>query len=57
MRWNKDRASDVIGEGSSNTYDSRLLCAVNKLGQDVLGKAIDSTFTVPNAYTGTLFVT
>lgn len=51
MRWNKDRASNVIGAGSS-TYDSRLLSAINRLGQDVLGKPIDNTFTVPNAYTG-----
>ena len=44
MRWNKDRASAVLGAGS-NTYDSRLLCAINNLSEEVLGKAIDTSFT------------
>jgi hypothetical protein len=56
MRWNKDRASAVLGAGS-NTYDSRLLCAINNLSEEVLGKAIDTSFTVPNKYTGIIFFT
>ena len=50
MWWNKDRGSAVLGAGSS-TNDSRLLSALNRLGQNVLGEPIDDTFTVPNVYT------
>ena len=55
MRWNKDRGSAVVGV-RSNTYDSHLICAINTLGVDVLGKAVDTTFVVPNVYTGILLV-
>jgi hypothetical protein len=55
MRWNKDREPAVLGAGSS-TYDSRLLSAFNRLGQDVLGEPIDDTFTVPNVYTGIFLI-
>jgi hypothetical protein len=40
----------LLGAGSS-TNDSRLLSALNRLGQNVLGEPIDDTFTVPNVYT------
>ena len=51
VRWNKDRASAVV-EAGSNTYNSRLLCAINQLSKEVLDKPIDESFQMPNEYTG-----
>ena len=51
VRWNQDRAASVLGK-STPTYDSRLLLAVNKLGEEVLGKTINASYSVPNKYTG-----
>ena len=53
MRWNKDRGAAVTRAGSS-TYDSRLLCAINELGENVLGIAVNTMFSFPNKYTGTV---
>jgi hypothetical protein len=50
-RWNQDRAASVLGTGTA-TYDSRLVMAANKLGEEVLGKTINSSYAVPNKYTG-----
>jgi hypothetical protein len=49
-RWNKDRAASVVGRGTT-TYDSRLVLATNKLSEEVLGKPVDATYSVPNKYT------
>jgi hypothetical protein len=51
VRWNKDRAASVVG-GRTTTYDSRLVLAINKLSEEVLGKPVDATYSVPNKYTG-----
>ncbi len=38
-RWNKDCAASV-GGGVATTYDSPLVSAINKVSQQVVGKAI-----------------